>query len=409
MRILLPIIQFPPDVNSTGLLMAQLCEGLAACGHEISVITSFPHYENFRIWDEYKGKLIERSKYQDVDVTRLYVYAAGKKSMVNRLLSYLTFNALAGITGGFSRRRWDVILCPNGSFFTGVTAWLVGKLKGAPFIYNVQDLYPDVPIRAGQLRNPSAIVALKGIERFMYRKAAHVTVISPLMRDTLISRGVSAEKISVIPNFVDTDFIRPLPKTNNFGQQQGLADKFVVTHAGNLGYVYDLDTLLDAAHLLSSQKDILFLIVGSGVAKPALEKKAHELKLKNVRFMPFQPHEALPWLRASSDVQVSLYKNDAAKDSFPSKVYEIMASGRPLLASPDGDSALAKVVKAVGCGLCVNPGNGGHLAEAILQLYRDPSLREMMGKRGREYAEAYYSKNTAVRRYDDLLRRVAAR
>jgi colanic acid biosynthesis glycosyl transferase WcaI len=407
MRILLPIIQFPPDVNSTGLLMAQLCEGLAACGHEISVITSFPHYENFRIWDEYKGKLIERSKYQDVNVTRLYVYAAGKKSMVNRLLSYLTFNALAGITGGFSRRRWDVILCPNGSFFTGVTAWLVGKLKGAPFIYNVQDLYPDVPIRAGQLRNPSAIVALKGIERFMYRKAAHVTVISPLMRDTLISRGVSAEKISVIPNFVDTDFIRPLPKTNNFGQQQGLADKFVVTHAGNLGYVYDLDTLLDAAHLLSSQKDILFLIVGSGVAKPALEKKAHELKLKNVRFMPFQPHEALPWLRASSDVQVSLYKNDAAKDSFPSKVYEIMASGRPLLASPDGDSALAKVVKAARCGLCVNPGNSGHLAESILQLYRDPSLREMMGKRGREYAEVHHSKHTAVTQYDELLRRVA--
>ena len=130
MRILLPIIQFPPDVNSTGLLMAQLCDGLRAYGHEISVITSFPHYENFRIWDEYKGKLVEHSKYQDMDVTRLYVYAPGKKSMVNRLMSYVTFNALAGMTGGFSRRRWDVILCTNGSFFTGLTAWLVGKVKG---------------------------------------------------------------------------------------------------------------------------------------------------------------------------------------------------------------------------------------------------------------------------------------
>ena len=121
----------------------------------------------------------------------------------------------------------------------------------------------------------------------MYRKAAHITAISPLMRDSLISRGVPPEKISVIPNFVDTDFIRPLPKANSFGQQQGLADKFVITHAGNLGYVYDLDTMLDAAHLLSSQKDILFLIVGNGVAKPALEKKASELKLKNVRFYAF--------------------------------------------------------------------------------------------------------------------------
>jgi colanic acid biosynthesis glycosyl transferase WcaI len=407
MRILLPIIQFPPDVNSTGVLMAQLCEGLTACGHEVSVITAFPHYENFRIWDEYKGKLVERSKYKHIDVTRLYIYAPGKKSMANRLLSYLTFNALATITGGFSRSQWDFILCTNGSFFTGLTAWVLGKAKGAPFIYNVQDLYPDVPIRAGQLHNPLAISALKRIERFMYRKAAHITVISPLMRDSLISRGVSAEKISVIPNFVDTDFIRPLPKANSFGQQQGLNDKFVITHAGNMGYVYDLDTMLDAAHLLSSQKDILFLIVGNGVAKPALEKKARELKLKNVRFMPFQPHEALPWLRASSDVQVSLYKNEAANDSFPSKVYEIMASGRPLLASPDGDSALAKVVKTAGCGLCVNPENAGHLADAILQLYRDPSQREMMGKRGREYAEAHYSKHAAVTRYDELLRKVA--
>jgi len=147
MRILLPIIQFPPDVNPTGLLMAQLCEGLTACGHEVSVITGFPHYENFRIWDEYRGKLVQRARYRDMDVTRLYVYAPGKKSMVNRLLSYVSYNTLATMAGALSRRRWDVVLCPNGSFFTGITAWLLEKMKSAPFIYNVQDLYPEVPVR----------------------------------------------------------------------------------------------------------------------------------------------------------------------------------------------------------------------------------------------------------------------
>jgi len=242
----------------------------------------------------------------------------------------------------------------------------------------------------------------------MYRKAAHITTIAPSFRDNLVAKGVPAEKISIIPNFVDTEFIRPLPKAHSFAQQHGLSDKFVITHAGNLGYVYDLDTMLNAASLLSSQKDILFLIVGNGVAKPALEKKAHELKLDNIRFMPFQPRESLPWLRASSDVQVSLYKNGAANDSFPSKIYEIMASGRPLLASSDGDSGVATLVKTAGCGLCIKPGETEHLAEAILDLYRNPALRATMGRQGRRYAEENHSKHAAVARYNELLQRISA-
>ncbi|MBI4525495.1 MAG: glycosyltransferase family 4 protein [Deltaproteobacteria bacterium] len=406
MRILLPILQFPPDVNATGLLMAGLCEGLAAYGHEVRVITTFPHYENFKTWDEYRGRLFEHSRQNGIDVIRLYAYAPGKKSMRNRLLNYLAFNAFATGTGVFSRARWDVILCPNGSFFTGVTGWLIGKAKDAPFVYNVQDLYPEVPIRAGQLCNPYAVATLRGIERFMYRKAAHITVISSLFRDNLLSKGVPAEKISVMPNFVDTEFIRPLPKVNRFSEQHGLADKFVVTHAGNLGYVYDLETLLDAASLLSPQKDILFLIVGNGVAKPELEERARELRLGNVRFMPFQPHESLPWLRASSDIQVSLYKKGAAGYSLPSKIYEIMASGRPLIASCDDKSEIQRVVEASQCGICISPEDSAQLAEGILTLYRNRLLSDAMGQRGRRYAEENHSKQAVVGRYHDLLQRI---
>jgi colanic acid biosynthesis glycosyl transferase WcaI len=408
MRILLPIIQFPPDVNPTGVLMAQLCEGLTACGHEVSVITGFPHYEDFRVWDEYRGKLVQRARYHDMDVTRLYVYAPGKKSMVNRLLSYVSYNTLATMAGALSRRRWDVVLCPNGSFFTGITAWLLEKLKSAPFIYNVQDLYPDVPVRAGQLRNPYAIAALRSMEQFMYRKAAHITVITPAIRENLLGKGVPTDKMTVIPNFVDTEFIRPLAKDNDFARAHGLADKFVVSYAGSFGYVYDLETLLDAASLLSSQKDMLFLIVGHGVAKSELEKKARELKLATVRFMPFQPRESLPWLRASSDIQVSLYKNGAANDSFSSKIYEIMASARPLLVSSEAGSGVEQLVESAQCGVCVRPGNAEQLAQAILHLYRDASLREGMGQRGRQYAERNHSKSAVVACYDELFQRISA-
>jgi putative colanic acid biosynthesis glycosyltransferase WcaI len=408
MRLLLVNLQFPPDTNSTGRLMSQIGKGLAEFGHEVTVVTTFPHYENFRIWEGYRGKLFDRRREDHMDIVRLYTYAPGKKSMINRMLSYMTFNALAAVVGILSRKRWDVILCTNGSFFTGLTGWFIGKAKCVPFIYNVQDLYPDVPIRAGQLRSRFAIATLQRIEKFMYRKAAHITVIAQSFRDNLLSKGVPAEKISIIPNFVDTDFVRPLPKANDFGQQHGLADKFVVTHAGNLGYVYDLDTMLDAASLLSSEKDILFLIVGNGVAKPELQKKADELNLDNVRFMPFQPHENLPWMRASSDVQVSLYKNGAANDSFPSKVYEIMASGRPLVASSEDDSGVEQLVKNAECGLCVRPGNAEQLAKAVLNLYRDSSLRDRMGQCGRQYAEKYYSRGTAVVHYTELLMKFSA-
>jgi colanic acid biosynthesis glycosyl transferase WcaI len=408
MRILLPIIQFPPDVNPTGLLMAQLCAGLAEYGHEISVITAFPHYENFRVWDEYRGKLAQRETLNGMHVLRLYVYAPGKKTMVNRLVSYLSYNALATLAGTFSRRRWDLILCPNGSFFSGLSSWVLEQIKSASFIYNVQDIYPDVPVRAGQLRNRYAINTLRSVENFMYRKAAHVTVITEAMRDNLLAKGVPGDKLSVIPNFVDIDFIRPLPKDNEFARRYGLQDKFVVTHAGSLGYVYDLDTLLDAARRLSADKDIIFLIVGNGVAKEALVTKARELQLANVRFLPFQPREDLPYLRGASDVQVSLYKSGAANDSFPSKIYEIMASGRPLLASADGDSSVAAAVQMARCGICIRPGDPAALAEAILRLYRNPAERAAMGAEGRRYAEEHHSKNSAVRSYDALFQQIAA-
>src|SRR5579871_2525459 len=204
MRILLLILQFPPDVNSTGSLMARIGEGLVARGHRVSVITTLPHYQQFRIWDEYRGKLLQRELYHGMDVQRLWVYAsAQKKRMLHRLLSYLSFNTLATVASVLRRTQYDVVLCTNGSFFTGIAASIYGALRGAPFIYNVQDLYPEAPVAAGQLTVGTATRALGAIERFMYRRAAHISVITPSFRENIVAKGIAASKISVIPNFVD--------------------------------------------------------------------------------------------------------------------------------------------------------------------------------------------------------------
>jgi colanic acid biosynthesis glycosyl transferase WcaI len=408
-RILLLIIQFPPDVNSTGVLMAQVCEELQARGHEVSVVTTFPHYEHFRVWDEYRGKLYERGSYRGMNVLRTWVYASGtKQRMGHRLLSYLSFNALATATGLLSRHSYDVLLCTNGSFFTGVTAYVRTLAKQTPFVYNVQDLYPETPVAAGQLTSRRAIAALERLERFMYAKAAHISVIAPAFRSNIMTKGVAGEKISVVPNFVDTDFIRPLPRANAFSAEHGLTDRFVVTHAGNLGYVYDLNTMLDAAALLRHERDVLFLLIGEGVSKPALQRKAEALGLDNVRFLPFQPQDNLPWLRAASDVAVSLYKHGSARYSMPSKVYEIMASGRPLLASADRGSDVWSLVEQTGCGVCVEPEDAPALADAVLHLARNRTGRDEMSTQGRHHAEASYSRQAVGAQYEVLLRRVAS-
>ncbi len=403
MKILLIAIQFPPDVNSTGNLMAQLADSWIGRGHQVSVITALPHYKNFRIEAGFGRRLWQRERRLNLDILRLWVYAPGKKSMLNRLINYLSFAIGATLAGIFWRTDSDVILCTNGSFFSGIAAWLIGAVKHVPFIYNVQDLYPEVPVAAGQLRNPWAIEILRRIEAFMYSKAAQVTVIAAAMGDNLLAKGVPAARVLLIPNFVNGEFIRPLPRSNDFSRSHQLENKFVVMHAGNLGYVYDLDSLLEAAKLLEKESDIAFVIVGDGVAKPALQERAKSLRLSNVRFLPFQPHDQLPWLRASADVQVALYKNGAARHSMPSKIYEIMASGRPLLASAEAHSAVRRLVDDSSCGLCVEPENPRQLADAIKTLRADDALRQQLANNGRRHAVETYNQEHVAKLYEQLM------
>jgi len=410
MRILLLTLQFPPDVNSTGLLMARLGQGLTARGHHVSVVTTFPHYAQFRVWDEYRGRLAARGQFQGMNVLRLYVHARGRKqNMLNRLLSYVSFNVLALCALLVDRQRYDVILCQNGGFFSGLTAAVVGRIKAIPVVCNIQDLYPDTPVSTGQLRSPLAIKGLQLLERLTYRAVDRLTVITPSFAANLLRKGVPADKVAVIPNFVDTSFIRPVAKRNPFSLREGLADRFLVTHAGNIGYVYDLETLLDAAALLRDDHEVLILIVGDGVAKARLQQQAQQRGLTNVRFLPFQPMEDLPWLRGASDVQVSLYKKGSAQHSMPSKIYEVMASGRPLLASAEQGSDIRRLVDDTGCGVCVDPEDAGQLAVAVRALLRDPARRAEMGRRGREQAEAHYVLPTLVAQYEAVLSGVAGR
>jgi colanic acid biosynthesis glycosyl transferase WcaI len=404
MRVLILVNQYPPDVNSTGVLMRDLAIGLTKRGHQVHVVTSFPHYADFRITKEHRGRLIETTIEDGIEVTRVWVFASGhKQRMWHRLLSYSSYNLGAFLAAQGSAADYDVALAPSGSFFTGVTAALLGALRGFRFVYNVQDVYPEVPARAGQLRVDWQVRALELVARWMWRKAARVTVISEAQRTLLEQKGVPSSKLRVIPNFVDVDRIRPLPRDADLAQRFGWDGQFLVMHSGNLGFAYDFDALLAAARRLVSDRSIRFVVIGDGVRKPELQARAAEWKLENVQFLPFQPAADLPRLRSCADLQLSLYRRGSSAYSLPSKLYEIMASGRPVIASAEGGSDVAQLVQRGGAGVCIAPEDAGQLADAITALRRQPAERTRMSERGRAYVVAHHSIDVAVDAYEKLL------
>jgi colanic acid biosynthesis glycosyl transferase WcaI len=324
-----------------------------------------------------------------------------------RLLSFASFDVNAFLKA-VTRARHDVVLIPSPPLTNGLIGSLITRLRGTPFVYNVQDIWPDVLIRAG-LSNRPAIAVLKWMERKVYRDAAGIAVIGDGFRRNLLEKGVPDHRIRVIPNFFDTDFVQPGERQNAFRSAHGFGDRFVVMFAGNVGYSQGLDSVLDAAETLQSDPDFVFAIVGSGASKESLEQSARERALSNVRFLPFQPHEALPEMYAASDVHLVPLRHGFTNESVPCKVFTIMSSGRPFVAGVDADSETWRLVETSGAGVNVPPEDPAALAAALRRLRADERLRREMGAAGRAYAERYHTREAIAREYEDLLQRVAAR
>lgn len=403
MRILLLTTYFQPDITSNAVLMTQLAEELAGTGHQITVITSMPHYDTNRIWDEYRGRLYVRERWGDLDVRRVYLYVPRRKErLFGRILSYASFNLLATLAGALAGPH-DVILTPSPPLTNGLAAFLISRLRGIPFIYNAQDIYPDIAIRMGVMTNPRVIAFFRALERFVYRKAAAVSVISEGFRRNLLAKDVPGHKVHVIPNFVDPDVISPRPRHNRFSGEQGLDDRFTVLFAGNIGLSQGLESVLAAAQRLEDLPDVLFLVVGNGAARAGLMAQAEQMKVTNVRFLPFQPHEAVPEMYASADVCLVPLRHGFTQESMPSKVFTILGAARSLIASVDQGSDTWNFVQDAGCGLCVEPEDAFALAAAIRTLYEDRASGQQMGLRGREYVLSKYNRKTVARQYADLL------
>jgi len=403
MRILLLTLYFTPDVAANAVIMTELAEELAALGHHVTVVTTFPHYAGNVVDRRYRKRLIQRDNHKGIPVICTYTYTSPhKQRFLVRLLNYVSFNVLSTLVG-LSTGPQDVILAPSPPLTIGLSAFIISRVKRIPYVYNVQDIYPDIVVKLGILKNRWGIAFSRWLERFVYAHAEHITVLSNGFQANLLHKGVSPEKVTVIPNFVDVDFVRPLPRDNGFRQRFDLDGRFVVLYAGNLGHSQGLEHVLECAALLRHHDDLAFVIVGNGSRKPYLEDQAQRMGLHNVYFIPFQPRKDVPEIYAAADVSLVTLEPGIALDSMPSKAYTIMASGRPIIAAVDPGSDVWTLVEQAKCGLCVKPADPKTLAEAIHILYADPALRETLSRNGREHVAQYYTRQMVARQYHELL------
>ena len=391
--------------------MGELGVDLQAMGHKVSVLTTTPHFnrdpeaESRQPIRNHWGPVLRRSDFHGIPVYHTFMPRKGKSILV-RLLGWAGFHLISTAAGMATISRPDVIIAPSPPLTIGVFAWILGKFHGAPYIYNVQEIYPDIAVRLGALRNKRVIGLLEHLERFVYRKGGKIAVIAPRMRQRLLEKGVAPDKLEVIPNFVDIKDLSPLSKDNDFSRQHKIHERFVISYAGNMGPAQGLESFIDAAALLQSEPKIHFLMMGDGILKDPLKKRVDKLGIKNFTLLPYQPYSTMPQIYAASDICLVPQTILTGCDAIPSKVYRIMACARPVLATTDSDSDLAHLIKDAGCGGTVPPGKSSDLADVIFKAFRDQARWKEMGEAGRAHVVEHYSRPSVTRRYNDLIQRV---
>ena len=403
MRILVLNQYFYPDRSATSQLLTELCEDLAE-HHEVFVVTGRPSY-NAAHGTGSRG-LLSREYHGKVRVARVWSTAFDRSAgMTGRLTNYGTFLA-SSIAGAFAVARPDVVVALTDPPPVGLVGAMTAKVRGVPFVLVVKDMFPEVAVTLGALRSPAAIAGLRAARGLLLDAADRVISIGRDMDRRLLGLGVPADRVETIHDWSDGRVVHPLDRPSPLRDRYGWQDRFVVMHSGNVGLSQGLETVVEAANLLRDEPDVIFAIVGDGASKASLQRAVRERELHNVEFLPFQDREDLTESLGAADVHLVGLRRGLAGAIVPSKVYGILAAGKPILAAVEAEAEPALIAAEAGCGLRVEPGDAGALADGVLAM-READLTTM-GKRGREALESRFDRSFAVDRYEQTLRQVVA-
>jgi colanic acid biosynthesis glycosyl transferase WcaI len=383
-----------PGVEATAHLLTELCEALAD-DYDITVVTG-----------ALSGAAPGVEYRHGVRIVRVPSTSYARSRLSRRALNYLSYTFLA-VQRSLREHSPDVVLCMTDPPFLGTAAYALARRFRAPLVVVSQDVFPEVAVQLGRLENAAAVAVLRTLVNFYLRHADRVVAIGETMRARLEAKGAVADRVRVIPNWVDISAINPRPKDNAWSRAHGVADKFVVMHSGNVGHAQDLDTLIRATTLLRDLDDLRVLIVGNGARREELGELTERLEADKVEFLPYQPRENLSMSLSSAEIHVVGLARGLSGFVVPSRLYGVLAAGRPVIVAADDSTETAAVVTEADCGIAVPPGRVDELAAVIRAAYDGKYDLDAMGRRAREYAEVAASRETAVSRYREVLAEVA--
>ena len=404
MHILILTQYFPPETGAPQNRLYDLGQRLIKYGHTVTIITALPNYPRGEIYDGYRGHLVMEEQMGGVRVIRAWIYATKSKSLIHRLMNYLSFVFSSLIVGVWNVGRQDFVLIESPPLFLGFTGLVISRFKKAKLVFNVSDLWPESAVAMGIIRNKILIVLSQWLEEFLYRRSHLITgqtqgIVEnirtrfPNKQVALITNGVDVESFQVTPNSDRAKTIR---------KEFGLEGKFVVGYAGLHGLAQGLETVIRAAEMVAQNQNIAFALFGDGPEKDKLIQLALQARLTNVHFYPVQPSYRMPDVISSFDVAIiPLKRLDLFKGALPSKMFEALAAAVPVVVSIDGEART--LVEKARAGICVEPENPQALSAAIMQLYRDAPLRKSFGENGHRYVVQHHDRAQIARTFERLL------
>ena len=406
MHILFITDNFPPETNAPATRTFEHARRWVRAGVHVTVVTTAPNFPAGRLFPGYRNRLLQREWIEGVETVRVWSYITANEGFVRRTLDYMSF-MVTGFLAGLFLPRPDIIVCTSPQFFTACAAYVLSLLKRRPFVFELRDLWPDSILAVGAMPESRAIRALKKLEYFLYRKAALIVSVTDSFKSVLSSNGIPPEKIAVVRNGADLVRFAPGPKPDELVKRHALQGKFVAAYIGTVGMAHGLETILEAASKLAANTAVAFVIVGDGAERSSLEAQAQRRGLSNVAFVGRVDKDDVRLYWRLADVALVLLRDRPAfRHVVPSKMFEAMATARPIVLGVLGESA--ELLTEAGAGVVIQPESADALADAITRLAANPQEAAAMGASGRRFVETEFDRDKLAAAMLEDLRTVAA-
>lgn len=407
MRILFLSHYFPPEVNAPATRTYEHCKKWVEMGHDVTVISCVPHHPMGKAYPGYKNKLVHIEQRDGIKAVKVLTYITANEGFLKRTLNYVFYMLMAILVAPFLGRA-DIVISTSPQFFNGLAGYFVSRLKRAPWLLEIRDLWPESILAVGAISNTRVIAMLEGIERFCYRKADHIVPVTNAFKTHISLRGALEENITVIRNGVDLSFFSATSADEEYAGSLGVQGKFVASYVGTHGMAHGLDTLLEAAELLRDRQDIAFIMAGDGAERQRLQSEVAARGLDNVKLLGQLPKHDMPRLWSVSAASlVLLKKQDLFLTVIPSKIFESMAMKKPIVLGVQGESK--DIIVEAASGIPFEPQNAEALAQAVRRLADSPALCTELGENGYRHVAEHFDRSVLAERYETVLRETAAR